>query len=566
MNAEATYLAVALVATLGASFRGWLRLDVAALLLLLSLVLPWRQDASGEWVGILSTSSAFSGFGSPAVVMVAAIFVLSHAMEVTGAAERIGSGVLALSARSEGTLQAAILVLASLFSAFVSDTTTVLVWMPLILAVAREKRFASSRLLMPLAFAALLGGQWTLIGTRANVIASDFLRSQDGEGLSFFSFTAPALIVWAACTVYLLLIGRRLLPGGDQIGSLTGRYDVTEYLTEVMASPSSEMIGKPVADIDLGDEAQVLGIIRNQANLPPGPGIVLEPGDVLMIQGSLETISDVVARPGLTVREEMKLAQTTLKSVDLRMVEAMIGPGSTLVGDTLGSADFHRQNDLSVLAVGRRGRPLEGRPLEQTLQVGDSMLLVGHTEVIDRLRSNSDVYVAETRPLPIRGKAWVAIGWMLLLILSTAIGLLDPPVAVVVAAVGCLLTGCVSARGAYQAIDWRVVVLLGAMLPYGHALESTGTAELVARSVTSGFGDLGPQAVFGALLLVAILLTQVLENSAAAVVLAPIAYELAVSVDAQPLPFLLGMALCCSAGFATPVAHECTLLVMSPGG
>jgi len=566
MHAEAVYLAVVLALALGASFSGRLRLDLAAVLLLLSLVVPWRRAETGELVGILSTDEAFSGFGSPAVVMVAAIFVLSHAMERSGAAEMLGARLLSASAGSESRLQFAVLVLATLFSAFVSDTTTVLVWMPLVLAVSRERGFSSSRLLMPLAFAALLGGQWTLIGTRANVVVSDFLRSQDGEGLGFFSFTPVAVLVWIACALWFVLVGRRFLPAGSAVPSLTSRYEVTEYLTEVMASPSSEMIGRSLAEIDLGERASVLGVIRGSENLPPSPGLVVRAGDVLVVQGGLDTISDVVARPGMTVLEEMQLADTTLKSVDLRMVEAIVVPGSPLLGRSLAEANFHREHDLSVLAVGRAGKPLKGRPLEQPLQVGDALLLVGHTDVIARLRGNSDVYLTETRTLPLQGKAWTAIAWMLFLILVTSTRLLDPAVAIVIAAVGCLLTGCASVRGAYLAIDWRVVVLLGSMIPYGQALQITGTAELVARSVSGPFGELGPQWVLGALLLMAVLLTQVLENSATAVVLSPVAYELARSVDANPAAFLIGMALCCSAGFATPVAHECTLLVMGPGG
>jgi len=559
MHLEAVYLAAVLVLGLGASFKGWLRLDLAALLILLSLIVPW------PWGAILTTAQGFSGFGSPAVIMVVAIFVLSHAMERTGAAHLVGSRLLRASSRSEFTLQAAVLLAAAVFSAFISDTTTVLVWMPLVLAVCRERGFAGSRLLMPLAFAALLGGQWTLIGTRANVVASDFLRSQEGEGLGFFSFTPVAILVWSAATLYFLLIGRRLLPQRAAGASLADRYEVTEYLTEVMVTASADMAGRSLGSIDLG-EPSVLGVIRGEENLPPSPWIVLQPGDVLVIQGRVSKISEVVSRPGVEVREEMQVGDKTLRSVDLRMVEAVLGPGSALEGRSLSDLDFPRRYDMSVLAIGRHGRPLSGRPLEQRLQVGDSLLLVGHDEMIQRLRNDPDVMLLETRTLPLVGKAWTAIGWLLFLIFVSVTQLLEPPVAVMAAAVGCLLTGCVSLRGAYEAVDWRVIVLLGSMIPYGLALEHTGTAELLCRGVAGGLGSLGPHGLFAGLLLVAVLLTQVLENSAAAVIMAPVAYELARSVGAEPAPFLLGMALCCSAGFATPVAHECTLLVMGPGG
>lgn len=567
MPPEALFLAFVLFAGLGASFRGWVRLDVAALLIMLSLLVPWRSDGDGGLRGILSVSEAFSGFGTPAVVMVAAIFVLSHAMERTGAAEMVGTRLLQASSKSEFGMQAAILLAATLFSAFVSDTTTVLVWMPLILAVSREKGLAPSRLLMPLAFAALLGGQWTLIGTRANVILSDYLRSQTGEGLAFFAFTPVAVAVWGAACVFFLLVGRRLLPGQDAQVSLADRYEVTEYLTEVMATASSDMVGQPLGALDLAKSGvSVLGVIRDEQNLPPSPWVVVEPDDVLIIQGNVSRISEVMGKPGMTVREEMRVGDTTLRSVDLRMVEAVIGPASQFQGQRLADLDFRQQYNLSVLAIGRHGRPLSGRPMEQALQVGDSLLLVGHEEMIKRLRDDPNVFLLESRTLPVAGKAWTAIAWMIAMVLATAFRLVDPPVAVVVAALGTVLTGCVSLRGAYRAVDWHIVVLLGAMIPYGLALEHTGTAEALATSVADLMGGLGPRGILAGLLLVAILLTQVLENSAAAVVLAPVAYRLALSVDAAPEPFLIGMAICCSAGFATPVAHECTLLVMGPGG
>ena len=573
MTPEAIYLIAVLAAGLTASFRGWLRLDLAALLILLSLLVPWRPGAPGPdgegggLVPILSTEEAFSGFGSPAVIMVAAIFVLSRAMQRTGAAALLGSRLLRATSRSELWMQAGVLLFATLFSAFVSDTTTVLVWMPMILAVARERGFSGSRLLMPLAVAALLGGQWTLIGTRANVITSDFLRSQTGEGLGFFAFTPAAILVWVAACAYFLLIGRRFLPAADADESLADRYEVAEYLTEVMASASSEMVGRSLGSLELDQRSAVtvLGVVREGESLPPTPWLVVRPGDVLILQGRISKISEVVSRPGIEIREELRVGDKTLRSVDLRMVEAVLGVGSRLEGRTLAELDFHRRHELTVLAVGRRGRPLSGRPTEQKLEVGDSVLLVGHEESIQSLRGNPNLLLLETRTLPLAGKAWRAIGWMLFLIVASATGLLDPPVAVTAAAVGCLLTGCVGLRGAYQVIDWRVIVLLGSMIPYGLALEQTGTAEAMAHAVAGSLGGLGPLGLFAGILLVAVLLTQVLENSAAAVILAPVAYELALSVGAQPVPFLLGLALCCSAGFATPVAHECTLLVMGPG-
>lgn len=568
MQPEPVYLGVALVAMLVAAFRGLLRLDLAAMLLLLSLLVPWRR-VDGAWVGILDANQAFSGFGSQAVVMIVGIFVISQAMERTGAAEMVGARLLRGASKREVTLQLAILVGATLFSAFVSDTTTVLVWMPLLLAVCRAQRYAPSRHLMILAVAALLGGQWTLIGTRANVVVSDFLRSQTGEGLGFFAFTPVAALVWLASATWLLAFGRRLLPSSDAGTSLADRYAVKEYLTEVMISTSNDMLGRPLRELDVVPPgATLLGVGRGENSLPPSPWLVLQPGDVLIVQGRISSISELLEHPGVEVREEMKLAGRTLRSVDLRMVEAVVGPGSETVGRRLRELGLAERFQLSILALSRGGRPLQQRPLEERLHAGDSLLLVGHEEGIENLRAQSDLLVLEERAAPLRGsrKAWLVLGWVVLLSLASALGWTSPAVAVVAAAVGCVLTGCVAARDAYRAVDWRVVVLLGAMIPYGLALEETGTASGLAEATAGLLGDLGPHAILAGFLLVTVILTQVLENSAAAVVLAPVAFQLARSADANPVAFLLGMAICSSAGFATPVAHECTLLVLAPGG
>ena len=248
---------------------------------------------------------------------------------------------------------------------------------------------------------------------------SDYLRSQTGEGLGFFAFTPVAVAVWGVACLFFLTIGRRLLPGLESQVSLADRYEVTEYLTEVMASASSDMVGQPLGALDLGPaKVSILGVIRNEENLAPSPWVVIEPGDVLIIQGNISKISELMGKPGMSVREEMQVGDTTLRSVDLRMVEAVIGPASQFQNRRLADLDFHKQYNLSVLAIGRHGRPLSGRPMEQELQIGDSLLLVGHEEMIQRLRDDPNVFLLESRTLPIVGKAWTAIAWMIAMVLA----------------------------------------------------------------------------------------------------------------------------------------------------
>ena len=569
MNAETIYLAVVLGLALVSFYLQRLRPDVTALLVLLSLVMPlWTTEGKPGRHGVLTPTEAFHGFGSPALVMVASMFVLSAAMVRTGAAQLLGGRILAAGSGTELRFQLTVLTVVTVFSAFVNDTTTVMVWMPVVMSVCRERGYAPSRVLMLLAFGSLLGGQWTLIGTRSNILLSDYLLSRTGQGLPFLSFTPVAIAVFLACGAWFLAIGRRALPHGEKRQSLEGRYDVAEFLTETMAQPGGDFVGRTLAQLDLGSrDVTVLQVIRGKGFMPPFPSLVIEAGDVLVIQGRITAITDVVTRRGMQVREEVKLNDKTLRSADLRMVEAIVAPDSGFVGRSLRQLDFHRQYGVSPLAISRNGASLRERPLAEPLRAGDSLLLIGHESEIQRLRQDRSLLLLESLPLPTvgRGQAALVLGLMAAMVLASATGALPPAVAIPFAALLAVLCKCIGMRAAYGAIDLQALVICGAMIPFGEALVKTGAAQGLADAAARGFADGAPELLLAALLLLAVLLTQVIENAAVAVILAPLSYELALAADARPEPFLLGVAICVSAAFMTPMAHESTLLVMGPG-
>lgn len=566
MSAESIYLAVVLALALVSFYLQRLRPDVTALLVMLSLLVPWRHTERGL-AGVLGPAEAFRGFGSPALLMVAAMFVLSAAMVRTGAAQLIGGRLLAAGATSELRFQLTVLALVTGFSAVVNDTTTVLVWMPPVMAICRERGYAPSRILMLLAFASLLGGQWTLIGTRSNVILSDYLRERTGDGLAFFAFTPVAASVFAACVTWFTLFGRRFLPDAPAHPTLESRYEVAEFLTETMAEPDSAIVGKTLGELDLpGKDVTVLQVIRGKDFLPPNPWLKVQPRDVLVIQGRITAITDALQR-GLSVKEELKVDDKTLRSADLRMVEAILPPDSELVHRSLRDLDFHRRYGVSPLAISRAGRSIRERPLAEPLKSGDSLLLVGHEAELQRLRHNPNLLLLESRPLPTarRRHAVIVLAIMAAMVLSSAFGVLSPTVAIPFAAMAAILTGTVGMRSAYEAIDLPALVIVGAMIPFGDALQVTGTARSVAEALAGQFAGGHPQVLLALLLLLAVLLTQLIENAAVAVVLAPVAYALAEASGCRPGAFLLGVAICVSSAFVTPVAHESTILVMGPG-
>jgi len=573
MTPESVYLAVVLLAAMVSFYLQKLRTDLTALLVMLSLLVPWRPTDEGLR-SILSPTQAFHGFGSPALIMVASMFVLSAAMVRTGAAEWIGGRLLKRGATSELRFQLTVLALATLLSSVINDTTTVLVWMPPVLAICRERGYAPARVLMLLAFGSLLGGQWTLIGTRSNVILSDYMADFDraaggvGQGFGFFSFTPIALMVFAACFTWFMLVGRRLLPRGSGQVSLESRYEVAEFLTETMAEAESELVGKTLEELRLADrEVTLLQVIRGTEFLPPSPWLRIQPGDVLVIQGRITAITDVLTSPGMKVREEMKIDDKTLRSADLRMVEAVLPPDSRLVHQSLRDLDFHHRYGVSALAISRSGRSIKERPSRERLRSGDSLLLVGHEAELERLRRNPELLLLESAPLPnARPRAaLLVLAILAVMVLVGALGLLAPTVAIPMAAMVAVLTGCVGLRSAYESMDLQALVIVGAMIPFGDALQETGTAQWFAEGLVGVVGGDSAHLTLGVLLLLAIVLTQLIENAAVAVLLAPIGVQVAVASGADPRPFLLGVAICVSAGFATPIAHESTILVMGPG-
>lgn len=566
---ESIYLAVVLALALCSFYAQRLRPDVTALLVMLSLLVPWRTVAGEPSLqAVLTPGEAFHGFGSPALVMVASMFVLSAAMVRTGAAQMLGGRLLAAGAGSELRFQLTVLLVVTLFSAVINDTTTVMVWMPVVMSVCRERGYAPSRVLMVLAFASLLGGQWTLIGTRSNILLSDYLQSRTGTGLSFFAFTGIAAMVWVACALWFVVIGRRALPHGKKQESLEGRYEVAEFLTETMAQAGSDVVGKTLAQLDLASrDVTVLQVVRGKEFLPPSHWLTIQAGDVLVIKGRVTAITDVISQPGLQVREELKLDDKTMRSADLRMVEAILSPDSDFEHRSLRDLDFHRIYGVSPLAISRAGRSLKDRPMSVPLRAGDSLLLIGHEAEIQRLRRNQNLMLLESVPLPTVGnkKAYAVLALMAAMVLLCAFAVLPPAVAIPMVAVIAVLTQCIGMRSAYEAMDLQALVIVGSMIPFGEALVKTGAARALADNTALLFAGAAPELLLAALLLLAISLTQVIENAAVAVILAPLAYELAVAADARPEPFLLGVAICVSAAFMTPMAHESTLLVMGPG-
>jgi di/tricarboxylate transporter len=553
----------------GALYFFWtqkLRTDITALLVMLSLAVPWPHP-DGKWAGILTPQEAFAGFGSVAVIMVTAMFVFSAALVRTGAAEMIGGRLFRASARNELLFQIAVFALATTCSMFVNETTIVLVFMPVILGVCKERNLSPSRYLLCAAYGAALGGQWTLIGTRSNIIVSEFFRQQTGHPIGFFDFTPVAATVFVGCAAYFFLIARRLLPEAD-VQSLEQELG-KEYLSEVMVTPQSTTVGLTLDQLDFAkrQDVTIVGVIREGERMPPSGWLRLHPGDALIVQGAVPTIGSLLKSPDFRFMEEVKIGEKALRSLDLITVEALLSPNSRYTGRTLQETNFGRDYGFSMLGISRHGQTIQDRPSATRLEYGDSLLLLGHNSNLERLERNPNLIVLSQQHFPTAGKRQAIITMLLLggIILTAITGTLTPALSIPIAAAAVLLLGCIKVTDTYKSVDWPAVATVGGMISFGFALEKTGAAAALAHGIVVNLQWAGPNLILGALLLFTVTLTQIIENAAVAIILAPIAYQIARESHTDPKPFMVGLAVCISTSFCTPVAHETTMLVMGPG-
>ncbi len=561
--AEYRFLGIVLVVALYLFWSQRLRPDITAFLVMLALVLPWPRG-DGEWRGILTYQQGFSGFGSPAVLMIASMFVIGTAIVQTGAAEALGLRLLRLVADREWALQMTVLTLATLMSTMINDTTVVIIFLPLILSICREYDLAPSRYLLLAAYGSLLGGQWTLIGTRSNIILNDFLRQRAETGIGFFDFTPTAAAVFAVAAVFIFFVGRHWLPTHK---ADDGPNEVTEFLTELIVPEHSGAVGRTIAEIEPLREKRfrIVDVVRKGRRV--FRTMPLRAGDMIIFRGTADQIGEFVKSSDFTVQEEVKLDRAALAKVDLVTAEAIVSPTSYFAGATLEQLALSERFGVTVLGMERRGHRLTDRLMDTRLVHGDALLLLGRTDSIERLGQSRDLVFLEKRAFPAvgRAKATVVLGLMASVVALSMTGLLAPSISIPLAAALAILFGCISVRAAYAAIDWPTLVILGGMIPFGIALEETGAAEAIASLVLHALSGATPIVILGALLLIALLLTQVIENAAVAIIVAPIAYQVAQFANVDPKAVMIPLAICISAGFITPVAHESTILVMGPG-
>ncbi|HAV76871.1 MAG TPA: hypothetical protein DCX53_05895 [Anaerolineae bacterium] len=537
-----------------------LRVDVIALLVLLTLALT----------GLVTAEEAFSGFSSPAVITVWAVYIVSGALFKTGVTDIIGEYISRLAGNSEPRMIAIIMITCGTMSAFMNNIGATAVMLPAVVGISRKSGIPLSRLLIPLSFSSLMGGNMTQIGTPPNILASSILTERGLDSFSFFDFTPMGIIVFGTGILYMIFIGRHLLPSRKNVED--AQIDVLrEYVTELRVLPTSIIADQTLEDLRLSDnyDINILGIIRNGRKLSRISGLTrIGVDNTLIVSGDIQALMGTINTLGLAIEADKKFNLTDLDTDTVQVFEATLMPSSIMRGKTLRELNFRDRYEFTALAIWRQGEILMKRLGNIKLQVGDSLLLKGPRNRIPEFRENFPFVALEHVKVDSqrREKIPVMLGIMVLVLALATFAGLHISTALVIGSLLSVLLGVHSMDEAYQAIEWRSVFLIAGMLPLGIAMESTGTASYLANGIVDFAGAYGVIAVLAGIYILAGLITEPMSNAAATVLMVPIGIDIALNLGVNPQTFVLAIVIGASTSFLTPVGHQANVLVMGPGG
>lgn len=535
-------------------------IEIVALLLVVALVLT----------NTLTASEAFAGFGNDIVVTISGLFILTGGLAKTGVIDAVGRRLHRTAGDSEFRITALIMFSAALCAAVMKNTTTTAMFLPVVLGIASRTGISPSKLLMPLAFGAILGGTCTLIGTSTNLAVSGALPRYGLAPFTMFELTRVGVPIVAAGMLYMLLIGLRLLPRGKPAESLTEQYHVRQYMTEVIVLESSPLIGKTLADARISDDLDltVLGILRGdeQYRIAPHPREKIRADDLLLVQGRVEDILRVKNEAGIEIESEFTLSDSHLEGKDVELFEAMVPRGSDLIARTLKRLEFRERYKLVVLAINRHGVNLLSKLSRVRLRFGDVLLVQGNREHVEALAADEQILLLEEisqRQVRSAKRPWALLAFGVFIFFSLT-HLVPLPIAVLLGVMILLAGQALRMSEVYEIIDWRLIVLIACMMSFGVAMEKTGADQYIADLIVRGTGSYGPSAVLAGFFLVTVALTQPMSNQAAALVMLPISIKTALALGLNPRSFAIMVTYAASCSFLTPLEPAC-VLVYTPG-
>ncbi|WP_372423028.1 SLC13 family permease [Salinarimonas chemoclinalis] len=559
MTAPQVMILAIIVVAMGLFLWGRWRHDLVAVAALIACVLA----------GLVPAEAAFTGFGHPAVITVAAVLVLSHGLAASGAIDRVVRRVLHEGAGA-WTIVLTMCALTAFMSAFMNNIGALALMMPAALAAARRAEVAPGQILMPLSFASILGGMTTLIGTPPNLIVAGFRAGATGTPFGMFDF-APVGVAVAGAGVLLVVLGSRFLVPNRPRGA-GQNFDIGAYLTEARVPARARAVGMTLKEVEetlAAAEAQVVGLVRDNARIPaPQNWRSLREDDILVIEADSKNLPQALAKLGLTLEEDKRTGVRALEAEHTVMAEVVVRPGSPLIGRTAQHLKLRSRHAINLLAISRQGRRSISRLRQTRLAPGDVLLLQGTPETLADFSAHFDCVPLAERALrfPAKRDAWLATGIMGAAVAATALGILPVEIAFTLAALAFVLGSIVPTRELYTAVEWPVIVLLGALIPVAGAVASTGAADAVARGMMGVIGEGSPVLVLVGLMVMTMCLTDFMNNAATATVMCPIAIGIAKVMGASPDPFLMAVAIGSSCAFLTPIGHQNNTLILGPGG
>jgi di/tricarboxylate transporter len=562
MTYEQAAVFAILVGVLVLFIWGRWRYDVVALVALLTAVVA----------GVVPYGEAFSGLGHPATVTVAMVLIISRALTNSGAVDVISSHVT-LAAKQLSLHIAALAGLGAALSAIMNNVGALALLMPVAIKAANKAKQSPAVILMPLSFGSILGGLMTMIGTPPNIIIAMVREKSAGAPFGMFDFTPVGAVVAVTGVIFIATVGWHLIPR-QRRQTLTSEelFDLEDYVSEARVPEESPAVGLTVHEIEelaVDTAAVIVGVIRKGRR---GFGVArrepIQPGDLLVVEASPEAIGSFISTLGLEVVGVEGPKASLLAAENVVLVEAVVAPRARIEGRSVHAMRLRTRYGVTLLAVSRQGRPIRERLMSLALKAGDVLLLQGDGDRLPEAIAAMGCLPLAERGLQIgqRRHAGLCAAIFGAAIISASLGWLPFTIALALAAVAMVLLNIVPPREIYDSVDWPVILLLGAMIPVGEALETTGATGLIAGAILGVAGDLPAVVVLGLLMVVTMTLSDIMNNAATAVVMAPISVGMADQLGVSADPFLMTVAVAASCAFLTPIGHQNNMLIMGPGG
>ena len=540
---------------------GRLRYDLVAFIALILALL----------IGVVPKEDAFSGFGHPATIIIALVLIVSKGLSNSGAIELIAKQISRFAFSMQLHISAMATIAAAL-SAVMNNVAALAMLMPVDIQAAAKAKRSPALTLMPLSFASILGGMVTLIGTPPNIIIAEFRQTSLGEGFSMFDFAPVGLACAVVGVLYVTLVGWRLLPDvRSKQNSTQELLDISGFIAELHVPENSPAIGQRVRNLDdIADENDVaiIGLVRRGKRLPGQARLVeIDKADILVVEATPEAMDKFVGALKLDYSSKGK-DSSPLSNDDMSLWEVVVLNGARIDGRTATSLRLQYQHDVTLLGVSRQGKQFRDRVRHLEIQEGDVLLLYASSDMLAEISAWLGTMPLAGRSLDLiqRHKAWLAAGLFSAAIIAASFGLVYLPVALAAVVVSYVLFNIVPVRNIYNSIEWPVLVLLGSMIPIGSALESSGGTALIADAIFELSAGYSPVVVLTLLMVITMTLSDVMNNTATAVISAPIAVDIANRLGVSADPFLMVVAVAASCAFLTPIGHKNNTLIMGPGG